>query len=71
MHADLVEVVEAVEQAHIPVRGAARADMAQDLAVLAGQVLGAQRGDRAGAHVGNGGRVHHRQRLAVDRIEQV
>ena len=35
MHADLVEVEQLVEQPHIPIGGAARADMAQHLRALA------------------------------------
>ncbi len=57
MDADLVEVEELVEQPHVPVGRAARADVAEHLRVLARQVLGAERGDGAGAHVGDGGGV--------------
>ena len=70
MDADLVEVEEMIEQAHIPVGGAARADMAEDLRVLAGQIFGADRGDRAGAHVGDAAGVQDRLGRADARIEQ-
>ena len=53
MDADLVEVEEMVEQADVPIGRAARADMAEHLGVLARQIFGAERGHRAGAHVGD------------------
>ncbi|MNN35060.1 hypothetical protein D3C81_1488980 [compost metagenome] len=71
MHSDLVEVIEAVEQAHVPVRGATRADMAEHFAVAACQVLGTERGQRPGAGIGDEGGVDHRDRHAGARIEQV
>ena len=52
MHADLVEVEQLIEQPHVPVGGAARADVAEHLRALAREMLGAERGHRAGAHVG-------------------
>ena len=48
--ADLVKVEQLVQQAHVPVGGAARTNMAQHLRMLARQVFGAYRRDRAGAH---------------------
>ena len=71
MHADLVEVEEMVEQAHVPVGGAARADMAEHLRVFFAQMLRADRRHRAGAHVGDDGGVEDRARHAGARIEQV
>ncbi len=41
MDADFIEVEQTVEQPDVPIGGAAGADMAQHLAVLAGQMLGA------------------------------
>ena len=39
VHANFVEAEQAVEQAHVPVRGAARADVAEHPTALAGEVL--------------------------------
>jgi hypothetical protein len=52
MHADLVEVKQAVEQPHVPVRVPARADVAEHARRFAREVLAPERGDRARAHVG-------------------
>ena len=71
MDTDLVEIEQMVEQADVPVGRAARADMAQDLAVLARQMLGAERGDRAGAHVRDSRRVDDGLWHAGPRVEQV
>ena len=71
MHADLVEIEQMVEQPHVPIGGAARADMAEHLRVLPRQVLGADRGHRAGAHVGDDGGVEDGARHAGARIEQI
>ncbi len=71
MHADLVEIEQMIEQPHIPIGGAAGADMPQHLRALAREMLGAQRGHGAGAHVGDGGRIQDRLRHAGRWIEQV
>src|SRR5258706_548466 len=71
MHADFLEVEQACKQAHVPVGGAARADVGQHLAVLARQVFGADGGHGAGAHVGDGGGVEDGAGHAGRRIEQV
>ena len=70
MHADLVEVEQMVEQAHVPVGGAARADMAEHARVLAREMLGADRRHGAGAHVGQVAAVDDRLRHAVARVHQ-
>lgn len=57
MDTDLVEVEEVVEQPHVPVGRAARADMGKHLRIPARQMPGADRGDGAGAHVGDNGGV--------------
>ena len=71
VHADLVEPEQLVEQAHVPIGGAARADVAEHLAALAREVLGAERGDGAGAHLGDAGGIEHRLGHAGPGIEQV
>ena len=70
MHADLVEAEQMVEQAHVPVGGTPRADMAEDLRALAGEMLGADRGHRAGAHVGDAAGIQDRLRDAGAWVEQ-
>jgi len=70
MHADLVKVEQMIEQPHVPVGGAASADMAQNLRILPRQVLGADRGDGAGAHVGDAAGIEDRLGRAGARIEQ-
>ena len=71
MDADFIEIEQPVEQAHVPISGAARADVPENPALRAGEVLGADRGDRAGAHVGEPRRIDDRQRAAGPRIEQI
>ncbi len=71
MDSNLGEIEEMIEQPDIPVGGAAGADMAEDAARLARQILGAERGDRTGPHVGDRGGVEQRARHAGARIEQV
>ena len=68
--ADLVEREEPVDQAHVPVRGAARADVAEHLRVGASEMSRADRRDGAGAHVGQARRVDHRDGCARRRVEQ-
>ena len=70
MDADLVEVEEVVEETHVPVGRAPRPDMAKDFCILSGEVFGANRGHRAGAHVGDAARIENRLRCAGARIEQ-
>src|SRR3546814_10541883 len=57
-------------QSHVPVSGAARADMAEDFRRLARQILGTDGGDRAGAHVGDAAGIQDRLRHAGARIKQ-
>ncbi len=71
MDADLVEVEEMIEQAYVPVGGAARADMGEHLRCLLRQMFRADGGDRSGAHVGYDGGIQDRARRAGARIEQV
>ena len=71
MHADLVEVEQLVEQPHVPVSGATGTNMTQHLAVLAGQVLGANGCHRAGTHVGDGGGIDDGDRDAGAWVKQV
>ncbi len=72
VHADLVEVVEPVHQLDVPERGAAGADMAEDLRALAGEIFGADGGDGTGPHRRDGGGVDHRDwpaGLGIGKIE--
>ncbi len=66
--ADLVVVVHAVEQRDVGERGAARADVAEDLRAGARQVAAAERGDGAGAPLGDRGRVDDRARDSRARV---
>ena len=70
MHADLGKVEQMVEQAHIPVGGAARADMAEHARILAREVLCADRRHGAGPHVGQVAPVDDRLGNAVARVHQ-
>src|SRR5205807_674105 len=47
--ADLGEVEERIQEDDVPVGGAARADVAEDLRVTAREILGADRGQRTGS----------------------
>ena len=71
MDADLLEIEEGVQQPHVPVGGAPRADMAEHARALPGQVFCAEGGQRAGAHVGDGGGVEDRLRRAGAGVEQI
>ena len=71
MDADLGEVEQPVEQPDVPIGGAAGADMAEDPRVAARQVLGAERGQGAGAHLGDQGGVEQRHRHAGLRVEEI
>jgi len=71
VHPNLVEVKDAIKQANVPVRGAARADVTQDLAVRTGEMLRAEGGHGAGPHVGDRAGIDHREWHAAARIEQV
>ena len=71
MHANFVKVEDRIEQAHVPVRGAARANVAQNFGVSACQVFGAQRGDGASAHIGDVGGVHDGHWRAGFGVKQV
>ncbi len=71
MHADFLEVEEMVEKPDIPVRGSARTDMTENLAVLAGEIFCAKSGDGPGAHVGDSSCVDDGLRHAGVRVEQV
>ena len=66
--ADLVEVEQVGEQAHVPVGRAARADVAEHARVPAREVARTERRDCAGAHVGEPGGVDHRLRHARARV---
>ena len=68
--ADLVELEQVGEQAHVPVGGAARADVAEHARVRAREVARAERGDGARAHVGEPGGVDHGLRHARARVVQ-
>ena len=54
----------------VPVRGAARADVAEHAGAARREVAGAERGHRAGPHVGDPGRVDDRARLPGPGVEQ-
>ena len=71
VHTDVVEVEYPVEQAHVPVGGASRADVRQHFTRLARQMLRAECGHRTGAHVGDRCGVEQRDRHAGARIEKV
>ena len=71
MDADLVEREDRMEQAHVPVRRAARADVAEHLRVAPRQRARADRGDGSRAHVGDVARVDDGDRHAGGRVEQV
>ncbi len=64
VHADLVELEEPVDQPHVPVGGAARSDVPEHLRVGPCEVARADRGDGAGAHVGQPRGVDDRARRA-------
>ena len=65
------QVEHARQQPHVPVGGAAAADVAEHARVAAGQVAGAERGHGAGAHLGDAGGVDDRDRHAGLGVEQV
>ena len=71
MHADFIEMEDRVEQAHVPVGGAARADVAEHFGVPARQMPRANRRHCAGAHVGDVGGIDDRHRGAGFRVEQI
>ncbi len=69
--ADLLEPVEHPRQEpDVPVRRAARADVAEHAGAARREVPGAERGHRAGPHVGDPGRVDDRARLPGRGVEQ-
>jgi hypothetical protein len=71
VHADFLEIEQMVEQPHVPVGGAAGSDMAEHAAVAARQMSGADCRHRAGAHLGDRGRVDEGERNAGVGVEQV
>ena len=73
MHADLLEAEEPIHEPHVPVGGAAGANVTEHRAVLARQVFRADRGDRARAHVRDVAGVDHgdgRAGLGIEQIQQ-
>ena len=71
MHANRIEIEEIIEQPHIPVGRAARADMTQNFRALARQIFRTKRGNRACSHVGDNGRVKNGTGSAGARVKQV
>ncbi len=71
MHADFLEPEQPVQEAHVPIGRAARADMAQHARVSSREMLGSDRRHRAGAHLGDRGRVDEGDRHAGARIEEI
>ena len=70
MHADLGAVEEPVDEPDVPVGRAAGPDVPQHFRVLAGEMLGAQRGHRTRAHVGQHRRIEDGARRAGIGIEE-
>ena len=71
MYADLTETEQMVEQTDIPVGRAARPDMTKNLRVLAGEISGAERGQGAGAHLGDRCRIENGDWHAGPWIKQI
>ena len=70
MHADLGAVEKVIDQPDVPVRRAARPDVAQHLRVLPRKMPGAQRRHGTGAHVRQHGGIEYRARRPRLRIEE-
>ena len=70
MHADRLEVEDPVEQAHVPVGRAARADVGERAGVLPCQQPRADRGHGPGSHVGEEAGVEDRPGSPGTGIEQ-
>ena len=71
MNADFLKVEQAVQKAHVPVRGAAGTDVAENPGVFARHVLGAERRHGAGAHVRDGRGVENGLHHARFRIKKI
>ncbi len=70
MHADLGEVEQVVEQPHVPIGRAARADMAEHARPLGREIPGAERRHGARPHIGQPGGVDDRAGRAGLGIEE-
>ena len=70
MDADFIEVEQVVEQPDVPIRGAARTDVAEHTAAAAREIFPAERCHGAGAHRGERGGVEDRAGDSGVRIEQ-